>query len=43
MNQCMDFLQTYIDTLFGEGKELLDFGDLDLIFKVRECNGVAQW
>ena len=39
MNQCMDFLQTYIDTLFGEGKELLDFGDLDLIFKVRECSG----
>ena len=41
MNQCMDFLQIYIDTLFGEGKELLDFGDLDLIFKVRECSGLV--
>ena len=30
----MDFDQTCIDTLLGGGKSCLDFGDLDLIFKV---------
>ena len=36
LNQGMDFDQTCIGlvTLLGGGEELLDFGDLDLIFKV---------
>ena len=29
-----DFDQTCIDTLLGEGEELIRFGDLDLNFKV---------
>ena len=32
LNQFMDFDQTCIDTLLGKGE--LEFGDLDLIFKV---------
>ena len=34
LNQWMDFDQTFIDTLLGGREELIDFGDLDLIFKV---------
>ena len=34
LNQSMDFDQTYIYTLLGEGKSWLDFDDHDLIFKV---------
>ena len=34
LNQLVDFDQTCIDTLLGEGEEFLDFGDFDLIFKV---------
>ena len=34
LNQWMDFDQTCIDTWLGGGKELIRFGDLDLIFKV---------
>ena len=30
----MDFHQIWKDTLLGEGNSRLDFGDLDLIFKV---------
>ena len=30
----VDFDQTYTETPFGHGKKWLDFGDLDLIFKV---------
>ena len=35
----MDFDQTCIDTLWEEGKSWLDFGDLDIIFKVT----MTQW
>ena len=34
LNQWVDFDQTCTDTLLGGGKKWLDFGDLDLIFKV---------
>ena len=34
MNQLMDIDQTCIDSLLEEGKRRLNFGDLDLIFKV---------
>ena len=37
LNQLIDFDQTCIDTLLGEGEELIDFGDLDLIFKVTQA------
>ena len=33
-NQLMDFDQTRIYTLLGGGEGPLDFGDIDLIFKV---------
>ena len=38
LNQWMDFDQTYIDTLLEGGKELIKFGDLDLIFTVTVVN-----
>ena len=34
LNQWVDFDHTYIDTWLGGGGNPLDFGDLDLIFKV---------
>ena len=34
LKRCMDFDQLCTDTLLDRGKNLLDFGDLDLIFKV---------
>ena len=34
VNQLMDFDQTCTEALLGGGSELLDFVDLDLIFKV---------
>ena len=34
VNQWMDFDLTCTDTLLGGGTSLLDFGDIDLIFKV---------
>ena len=34
LNQWVDFDQTCTDTLLAGGKKWLDFGDLDLIFKV---------
>ena len=37
-----NFDQTCIDTLLGEGKEVLRFGDLDLIFKVTLVLGNVQ-
>ena len=33
----MDFDQTSIDILLGEGEELIDFGDLGQIFKVTQA------
>ena len=37
LNKSMDFDQARIDTVWGKGKELLDFGDFDLIFKVTQA------
>ena len=34
LNQWLEFDQTNTNTLLGYGKEWLDFGDFDLIFKV---------
>ena len=34
LNQWLEFYQTSTDTSLGHGKKWLDFGDLDLIFKV---------
>ena len=34
MNRWMDLNKTCTDTCFGQPKKLLDFHDLDLIFKV---------
>ena len=37
----MDFDQACIDTLLGRGKDLVSFGDLDLIFKVTPSSRAA--
>ena len=36
MNQWGKFYQTCMDTSMGQAKELIKFGDFDLIFKVTE-------
>ena len=34
VNLCVDFGQTSIETLLGQEKQFIKFGDLDTIFKV---------
>ena len=45
LNQWLEFDQTSTDTSIGWGKKGLDFGDLDLIFKVTTLynEGCVQW